>query len=94
MKPEYSTRTSDHGKATGKFYHFATASRVHPFCNLQRHVVLVIGWYELLGNPTNWLIEPPILIGINGVLYDVRVYAGAACITADLHESDKRNALL
>ena len=34
----------------------AAASRVHPFCNLQSvartHVVLVIGLYELLGNPT------------------------------------------
>ena len=33
-----------------------TASRVHPFCNLQNrartHAVLVIGLYELLGNPT------------------------------------------
>jgi hypothetical protein len=33
----------------------ATASRVHPFCNLQSrsrtHAVLVIGLYELLGNP-------------------------------------------
>ena len=32
------------------------ASRVHPFCNLQSqvrtHAVLVIGLYELLGNPT------------------------------------------
>ena len=31
-------------------------SRVHPFCNLQSrermHAVLVIGLYELLGNPT------------------------------------------
>jgi hypothetical protein len=35
---------------------FAAASRVHPFCNLQSrertHAVLVIGLYELLGNPT------------------------------------------
>ena len=35
---------------------FAVASRVHPFCNLQSrartHAVLVIGLYELLGNPT------------------------------------------
>jgi hypothetical protein len=31
---------------------------------------------------------------INGVLNEVRVYAGAACISVDLHESDKRNALL
>jgi hypothetical protein len=34
----------------------AAASRVHPFCNLQSrarpHAVLVIGLYELLGNPT------------------------------------------
>ena len=34
----------------------ATAGRVHPFCNLQSrartHAVLVIGLYELLGNPT------------------------------------------
>jgi hypothetical protein len=34
-----------------------------PFCNLQSqartHAVLVIGLYELLGNPTTELIEPP-----------------------------------
>jgi hypothetical protein len=34
----------------------ATASRVHLFCNLhsraRTHAVLVIGLYELLGNPT------------------------------------------
>ena len=34
-----------------------------PFCNLQSrariHAVLVIGLYELLGNPTAELIEPP-----------------------------------
>jgi hypothetical protein len=34
-----------------------------PFCNLQRwartHAVLVIGLYELLGNPTTTLIEAP-----------------------------------
>ena len=33
------------------------------FCNLQRrartHAVLVIGLYEVLGNPTTLLIEPP-----------------------------------
>jgi hypothetical protein len=28
------------------------------------------------------------------VLYEVCVYAGDACITVDLHESDKRNVLL
>ena len=35
----------------------AAASRVPPFCSLQSqvrtHAVLVIGLYELLGNPTN-----------------------------------------
>jgi hypothetical protein len=39
------------------------ASRVHPFYNLQNrartHAVLVMGLYELLGNPTTQLIEPP-----------------------------------
>ena len=38
------------------------ASRVHPFCNLQiqarTHAVLVIGLYDLLGNPTTEVIEP------------------------------------
>jgi len=37
-------------------FSLAAASRVHLFCNLQSlvrtHAVLVIGWYELLGNPT------------------------------------------
>ena len=46
-KPEYPKRTTGHGKATGKL-------RVE--CNIQNwartHVVLVIGLYELLGNPT------------------------------------------
>jgi hypothetical protein len=32
----------DHGKATGKLYHL----------RLRTHAVLVIGLYELLGNPT------------------------------------------
>ena len=54
----------------------------------------MIGSFELLGNPTFYLIAPPILIGINCVLYEVCVYASDACITVDLHESDKRNALL
>ena len=30
----------------------ATASRVHPFCNLRTYAVLVIDLYELLSNPT------------------------------------------
>ena len=39
------------------------ASRVHPSCNLQSrartHAVLLIGLYELLGNPATVLIDPP-----------------------------------
>ena len=46
-----------------KLYHLPAVSRVHPFCNLQSrvrtHIVLVIGVYELLGNRTTKLIEPP-----------------------------------
>jgi uncharacterized membrane protein len=41
------------GLAIGYLPFFAAASRVHPFCNLQRrartYAVLVIGLYELLG---------------------------------------------
>jgi hypothetical protein len=55
---EYPERTTDHGQATGKLYPL-----LHPFCNLQRrartHAVLMIGLYELLGNETTELIEPP-----------------------------------
>ena len=55
-KPEYPGRTTDPGQATGKLYHLWLRVRVHPFCNLQSragtHAVLVIGLYELLGNPT------------------------------------------
>jgi hypothetical protein len=50
------------GKQLLNFITFA-ASRVHPFCNLQSrartHAVLVIGLYELLGNPIIQLIELP-----------------------------------
>ena len=42
--------------SNGSTLSLAAASRVHPFCNLQSrartHAVLVIGLYELLGNPT------------------------------------------
>ena len=58
MKPE---RTTDHGQATGKLYHLQLWVAMHPFCNLQSrartHAILVIGLYELLGNPnylTHW----------------------------------------
>ena len=48
----------------------------------------------LLQTATNVPCLSPILIGINCVLYEVCVYAGDACITVDLHESDKRIDLL
>ena len=48
---------------TGKLYHLRLRFECTLFCNLQSrvrtHAVLVIGWYELLGNPTTYLTEPP-----------------------------------
>jgi hypothetical protein len=50
-----SRSTTDHWQATGKLLLLVAASPVHPFCNLesqaQTHAVLVIGLYELIGNP-------------------------------------------
>jgi hypothetical protein len=55
-KPEYPERTTNHGQATGKLYHLRLRVECTLFCNLQsrvrNHAVLVIGLYELLGNPT------------------------------------------
>jgi len=55
-KPEYPERTTDHGQATGKLYHLQLWVECTLFSNLQSrvrtHAVLVIGLYELLGNPT------------------------------------------
>ena len=60
---EYAERTTDHGQGTGKLYHLQLRVDCILFCNLQSrarsHVVLVIGLYELLGNPTIQLIEAP-----------------------------------
>ena len=51
-------------------------SGVHPFCNLQSrartHAVLVIGLYELLGNPTTYLIEQPLTLFV--LLYFVKFW--------------------
>ena len=62
-KPEYSERTTDHRQSTGKLYHLRLRVECTLFCNLQSrartHTVLVIGLYELLGNPTTQIIEPP-----------------------------------
>ena len=45
-----------HGQVTGKLYYLRLRVECTHFCNLQSrartHGVLVIGWYELLGNPT------------------------------------------
>ena len=55
-KPEYPERTTDHGQVTGKLYHLRLRVECTLFCNSQSrartHAVLVIGLYELLGNPT------------------------------------------
>ena len=60
---EYPERTTGHGQATGKLYHLRLRFECTLFCNLQSgartHAALVIGLYELLGNPTTQLIEPP-----------------------------------
>ena len=49
-------KTTDHGQATGKLYHLWLQVQCTLFCNLQSwswtHAILVIGLYELLGNPT------------------------------------------
>jgi len=53
---EYPERTTDHGQATGKLYHLRLRVEYTLFLNLQSrartHAVLVMGLYELLGNPT------------------------------------------
>ena len=55
-KTEYQVRTTDHGQVTGKPYHLRLRVEYTLFCNLQSraqtHAALVIGLYELLGNPT------------------------------------------
>jgi hypothetical protein len=49
-------KSTDHGEATGKLYHLRLQVECTLFCNLQSrartHAVLVIGLYELLGNPS------------------------------------------
>jgi len=46
----------NHGQATGKLYHLRLRAECALFCNVQSrartYAVLVIGLYELLGNPT------------------------------------------
>ena len=54
--PGENYRPSWHGQATGKLYHLRLRVEFTLFCNLQSwartHAILVIGLYELLGNPT------------------------------------------
>jgi hypothetical protein len=49
-------RVSRENQATGKLYHLRLRVEYTLFCNLQSrartHAILVIGLYELLGNPT------------------------------------------
>ena len=57
-KKERSRSTRREPPTMGKqLVSFAAASRVHLFCDLKSrartHAVLMIGLYELLGNPTN-----------------------------------------
>ena len=53
----------DHGQVIGKLYHLRLRVESTLFCNLQSwtptYAVLVIGLYEVLGNPATLLIEPP-----------------------------------
>jgi hypothetical protein len=53
---EAGVSVENHGQATGKLYHLRLRVECTFFCNLQSrartHAVLVIGMYELLGNPT------------------------------------------
>jgi hypothetical protein len=55
-EPEYSEGTTDHGQAIGKLYHLRLRVECTHFFILQSrtrtHAVLVIGFYELFGNPT------------------------------------------
>ena len=58
-----STENTNHGQATGKLYNLWLRVECTLFCNLQSqwrtHAILVMGLYELLGNPTTFLTEPP-----------------------------------
>ena len=62
-KPEYPQKTIDHGQVAGKLDHLRLRVECTLFCKLGRartHAVLVICLYELLCNPTAYLIiQPP-----------------------------------
>ena len=66
-KPEYPERTIDHGQATGKLYNLRLRVECTLFCNLQTrtrtHAVLVVGLYELLGNPRS-VVKNIVITGI------------------------------
>ena len=69
---EYPERTTDYGQATGKLYHLRLRVECTLFCNLQSrartHAVLMIGLYELLGNPTSsynvYYIDTALLVAL------------------------------
>ena len=50
------SRSTRREQVTGKLYHLRLRVFLYPFCNLQSrartHAILVMGLYELLGNPT------------------------------------------
>ena len=62
-RPDLVVEEADHKQATGKLYHLRLRVECTLFCNLpsqvQTHAILVIGLYDLLGNPTTYLIKPP-----------------------------------
>jgi hypothetical protein len=74
-------RTTDHGQATGKLYHLRMRVE-YTFCNLQSlagtHAVLVIGLYELLGNPITYSLSYPgpefigLLVCLKQYIFDTR----------------------
>jgi hypothetical protein len=71
MVEEAGVPGEDHRQTTGKLYQLWLRVECTLFCNLQSqartHAVLVIGLYELLGNPTTQIIEPP------GPYYEMKI---------------------
>ena len=55
----------------------AAASRVHPLLQkrARTHAVLVTGLYELIGNPTTQVIEPPGPLFIRSGNHTTQIYS-------------------
>jgi hypothetical protein len=56
---EYPVRTTHHGQVTGKLSHLQLRVECTLFVIYKADAVLVIGLFELLGNPITKLIDPP-----------------------------------